>query len=107
MKKKIKITDIDIKINTQKFPKDRTTWISLGAHIYVAWRTGRTYWFLDREHKEIKNKRYDDDKQIISWTYKGPWESFATNQESIKTKNFKIIFHKTKDYNKVKEAIFQ
>lgn len=103
----MKITNIDIKINTQKFPKDKLTWISLHKKlIYISWTTGRSYWALNKEHKEIKNMKYDDDKQTIAWTYEGMWENIYTGEGKVRTKNFKIIFHNEKDYKKVKKALF-
>tara|TARA_B100000700_G_C15050684_1_gene860130 strand:- start:2969 stop:4051 length:1083 start_codon:yes stop_codon:yes gene_type:complete len=96
---KKKISDIVLYRNGHKINKDVFVNISRHGFLYLSWDSGRVFFFLDSN--ESYNIVLNDDKQSLSFTYRG--DITDTPMEVYEDK-YKIVF-KSKDYNYVRNTI--
>lgn len=106
-----KIKDFDIKIGTTKYPKSTSTWITANKGlVYISWPTGRTYFKTNTiDYKNtIHNISFIDDKNTISFVWKGLWDMSLWGKSKPKNviKSFNIKFNTSKDYNYIKKKWF-
>src|SRR5437867_4053616 len=102
----VKFKDIEIYKNNKKIPKNKLNWISINKNkiFYLSMTNSRLYFFIDqikKKNNKIKINKFklNDNLESISFNYKGDWQ---LDNKTIKVNDdYKIIFNKQKDFNKI------